>query len=493
MNVPLLRFGVVSDIHARLADDGKSLVPGLGVETFEKALKTFRDWGADAVVVAGDFTDSGLVRELEAVAKVWFRVFPDDRAPDGRKVERIFVLGNHDAYGLVNGHRVFADDATLRREAIETDPQGAWRRCFGEDYEPFFVKTVMGYDFFCAHWKPGVWCNGYAETGCAGCEEAFRAKMGACDPLRPFFYVQHPHPAGTVYGRCAWGVDDGEATRLLSRFQNAIAFSGHSHEPLTNEKSIWRGAFTSIATGSLQYVSANAVGNRAEGATAGYENGVCNWYEPGVTREERIARMTRYDAPKAMPVEVNAFDVRSGLFVTVYADRVEVVRREFLSGLDLGEPWRITITGRDAPTACAPDGRFVETSPPPQFPAGAALAAATIDAPTRGIDWHEIHIPPETRPSLRLDFPAATLGGHLIEYEISAECATGVYFTTRICAIGGLYPPEHPRFTGPERAIIPLDRFPARAKAVAVTPLDSFGRRGQPLVAAMPTMCGRSR
>lgn len=486
MSEPLLRFGVVSDIHARLADDGKSLVEGLGIETFEVALREFRNWGADAVVVSGDLTDSGLLRELEAVAAAWFRVFPGDCAPDGRKVERLFVLGNHDACGLRNGRHVFADDATLRREAIETDPQGAWRRCFGEDYEPFFAKNVKGFDFFCVHWKPGAWCNGYAETGCAGCEEMFRAKMGACDPSRPFFYVQHPHPAGTVYGCCAWGADDGEATRLLSRFPNAIAFSGHSHEPLTNERSIWRGAFTSIATGSLQYVSANAVGNRAEEATAGYENGVCNWYESGVTREERIARMTRYDAPKAMPVEVNAFDVRSGLFVTVFADRVEVARREFVSGLDLGEPWRITITGRDAPTACPPYGRFLETSPPPQFPAGAALAAATIDAPTRGIDWHEIYIPPETLPSLRLDFPAATLGGHVAEYEISAEGADGSRFATRICAIGGLYPPGHPRFAGPEHAIIPLDRIPAGARNVAVTPLDSFGNRGRPLVTGKP-------
>lgn len=42
MDKPLLRFGVVSDIHARLADNGKSLVPGLGVETFEAALQIGR-------------------------------------------------------------------------------------------------------------------------------------------------------------------------------------------------------------------------------------------------------------------------------------------------------------------------------------------------------------------------------------------------------------------------------------------------------------------
>ena len=197
MDEPHLRFGVISDIHAQLADDGLSLVPDANTATIERALAFFRDNGADAVVVAGDFTDSGLVRGLRAFADIWRKVLPDNRAPDGRKVERIFATGNHDAYGLANGRRVFQDEEVLRREAIQGDPQKAWRECFGEDYEPFFTKTVRGYDFFCAQWAPGVWCNGYAETGCSGCEAAFRRKMARCDPARPFFYVQHPHPAGT--------------------------------------------------------------------------------------------------------------------------------------------------------------------------------------------------------------------------------------------------------------------------------------------------------
>ena len=104
---PLLRIGVVSDVHIRLAKGGETFEDGYGVETFEKALEYYRDMGADAVVIAGDMADSGLVGELKAVAGVWYRVFPDDRAPDGRRVERIFVFGNHDAYGRWRGGSVF--------------------------------------------------------------------------------------------------------------------------------------------------------------------------------------------------------------------------------------------------------------------------------------------------------------------------------------------------------------------------------------------------
>ena len=169
----------------------------------------------------------------------------------------MFVFGNHDAYGLKNGNRVFDDEAVVRREAIEADPRRAWDACFHEEWKPYFAKSVRGFDFFCSHWQPGIWCNGIAETGCGGCADAFGGLMAKCDPSKPFFYVQHPHPRDTVYEKCAWGVDDGTSTRLLSRFPQAVAFSGHSHEPLTNEKSIWRGAFTSVATGSLRYLSAS--------------------------------------------------------------------------------------------------------------------------------------------------------------------------------------------------------------------------------------------
>ena len=116
-DVPQLRFGVVSDVHIRAGAGGIGTAEGYGTETLEKAFAYFRDCGADAVVIAGDIADRGLVRELKAVADAWQRVFPGDMAPDGRKVERIFVYGNHDASGMTYGRRVFDDTAVLRREA----------------------------------------------------------------------------------------------------------------------------------------------------------------------------------------------------------------------------------------------------------------------------------------------------------------------------------------------------------------------------------------
>ncbi|MBQ5795148.1 MAG: metallophosphoesterase, partial [Kiritimatiellae bacterium] len=132
-----LKFGVVSDVHVELAADGRSLAAGYDTQTFERTLTYFRDCGVDAVMIAGDIADIGFVSELKAVADAWFKVFPGDRAPDGRKVERLFVFGNHDAYALKKGGDVFKDPAELRREAIEADPRKAWDFCFHEEWTPY--------------------------------------------------------------------------------------------------------------------------------------------------------------------------------------------------------------------------------------------------------------------------------------------------------------------------------------------------------------------
>ena len=104
---------------------------------------------------------------------------------------------------------------------------------------------------------------------------------------------------------------------------------------------------------------------------------------------------------------------------------------------------------------------------------------------TRGVKHAKTVVDPVEKPALRLDFPAATEGGHVIDYEVLVEGGEGERFEERVCAIGGLYPPGHPKSALPERAIVSLDRLPAGATKAQVTPLDSFGNRGRPLSVAI--------
>ena len=232
-----LRFGVVSDVHVR--DDKE-----LDDKAFKQALTYFRDNGVDAVLIAGDIADRGRISQLQYAADAWYSIFPDDKASDGRPVEKLFVYGNHDVLAWRWGRKEEElKDPALMAEAIGSSPENiaaTWEKCFREKYEPIWIKDVKGYKFIGRHW-------GHNDK-----LEAFvAAHAGELKGSRPFFYTQHDHPRNTCIGAWAWGYDDGTSTRVFSAFPNCVAFSGHSHYTLTDERTVWQGAFTSIGAGCL--------------------------------------------------------------------------------------------------------------------------------------------------------------------------------------------------------------------------------------------------
>ena len=143
---PDVRFGVLSDVHLNHARPGDE-------DTLVKAFEYFRDQGADAVMIAGDIADSGRISELRRCADAWHRVFPNDRAPDGRHVEKLFIYGNHDCWGSSQLKK--EDPERARRELLNaTDEQyrRSWEECFHEPYSDFWIKHVNGFAFVGAHW-----------------------------------------------------------------------------------------------------------------------------------------------------------------------------------------------------------------------------------------------------------------------------------------------------------------------------------------------------
>ena len=272
--VPKLRFGVVSDVHVR-ADTGQ-----YGTEALFKAFEWFRDQGVDGVMIAGDMADHGLIAQLQYVADAWERAFPNGKGLGGKPVEKLFIYGNHDIEGFK-----YPKAKPAPEETIAADRAAAWERVFKEPYAPIWKKIVKGYTFIGAHWDS--W------KGIPAIEPYMKEHAAELHGNRPFFYVQHPHPKDTCHGPWAWGRDDGFAGRALSPFPNAIAFSGHSHHPLTDERSIWQGAFTSIGTASLRYI------------------------DPIYGREN--AGPHALDDLKQMPF-LNQFNGKQGMLVSVYGD-----------------------------------------------------------------------------------------------------------------------------------------------------------------------------
>ncbi len=77
--------------------------------------------------------------------------------------------------------------------------------------------------------------------------------------------THHEHVAGTVYGSReelgeGWGT--GVFTDIFRKYPQIIDFSGHSHYPVNDPRSIWQGDFTAVGTASLDYFEFTVDENR---------------------------------------------------------------------------------------------------------------------------------------------------------------------------------------------------------------------------------------
>lgn len=397
---PNLVFGVTSDVHVRPLHGSK----GMYFTAFwRKALELFRDQGADAVVAAGDLCNLGVTDEMQAFADTWFDVFPDDRAPDGRKVERVFVYGNHDVSMSMASRACKKDKKEMKKRAIALDRAGCWKRIFKEEFSEVYRKTVKGYDFIGAHWEGGL--KGYDDSFCAELE-AFYDKIGpSLDKSKPFFHVQHPHPKGTCHGESVWGQDDGVSTKVLSRHSNAVAFSGHSHNSLLDERAIWQGAFTSVGTATASHIGLSSL-------KPGVEIGFENYRSYGKTAKAKA----KADRAKVMPMMDRGLG-RQAQVVRVYDDRIVFSRYDLYDQKPLAEDIVMPLdTEKTRPFAFAP--RY-EAAKLPQFPEDAKVTVSFCEANRRGDE-----IKAKKTKSVLVSVPAANAepSARGVYYKVVAEC-----------------------------------------------------------------------
>ena len=376
---------------------------------------------------------------LMAVAEAWYSVFPEDRYPDGRPVEKVFVTGNHDWIGYTYGNaaaKKYPDEAERVKHILQRDMSGWWEKAFHESYSPIYAKEIKGFTFIGSHWD-GVQAGSSTHGASFHLIEEFMAKNGkSLDPALPFFYVQHPHPKDTCYGSWAWWHDMGIVTKTLSNYPNAIAFSGHSHYSLTDERSIWQGAFTSVGTGSLRYTGTPG----GERKPNGFENtGASDW---------------RVDARKLMK-KIGTGDCRQGMLWSVYDDCITVKRREFLSDLDIGEDARPEVTEMNAKNrgGKSKDGKDKIAS--------------------------------EKKPSFKVTVPAVVSDdkARLFSLEFTATTADGKSQTKLVLPEGFNHSLNHKKAKSSQTCYFRKDELGSGDVCFTVTPMNCFGARGKPLTA----------
>ena len=465
---PKLTLGVLSDIHLSIGKGKDGALSFAGEEMFRKALGWFRGQGVDGVLVCGDMADRGTVEELEAVARAWYSVFPDGRAPDGRRVEQLFVYGNHDYEGYKYGERV---KSIFGKEyydhAINKDLAAAWKKCFHEDFNPIWRKEVKGYTVIGTHWTKDH-CRGWEEVGTSYASHWFEKNGATLDPSKPFFYLQHPPLKGTCHCDWVWGHDNGLVTQALSKFRNAVAFSGHSHASINDERAIWQGAFTSIGAGSLKYTGLEY----GDVLPFGRENDLPS---PGQRNED----------PYKIMHKMKIHSGHQGMVVRVYDDRMVFDRRDFADITSLGDDWVVPLSSAEPmPFAHA---KRAAASVPPQFPKGAKLKVCLTKGKNRGGKGRDGKaVPVVEQPVLEVTIPAANgkRGARALDFALRIAGGNGATDDRYVFAESFYRSEAGGKANVPTVCRLAVNRLKSSgALRIEVSPRNSFGRAGAPISA----------
>jgi len=207
-----LRVGVLAETQLSSPHSDKA---------FATALTYFRDREVDAVVIAGNVTHDNALANWRGAKKIWDKVFPGGKLPNGDGVALVIVTGEHDAENVIE-------------------------QLTGEKVSPAFVQRVKGYAFIGANWKNQMGVDSWA----------LKPLLAEVDASKPFFYVQSlvPYDTCSPYEGRPRDYDGGKVTYLLSKHPNAVAICGCSQISLTDESAFWCGDFTCVNAGSFSGV-----------------------------------------------------------------------------------------------------------------------------------------------------------------------------------------------------------------------------------------------
>ena len=225
---PVMRMGFITDTHVK---NNKASCAKVG-----KAWKLFKRERCDVVANLGDIADihypKGYAGYSDTVEEIWPRSAKDHP-------REIYVFAWHDYYGY-------------KGDMDRSTPN--WKEACAEAAR--LLKSPNGlYDSFELNGYPFVVVPQWVDF-----EEYERLlnEAKAKHPGKPIFVFDHIPPFETVYNSRIWG--DRKRLELLREFPDVVDITGHVHQSLRIENSIWQGDFTVINCGALASWGGNLVG-----------------------------------------------------------------------------------------------------------------------------------------------------------------------------------------------------------------------------------------
>lgn len=221
---PVLRFMAVSDIHIKDDPDcverarfAKAIRCAYKIAEASESYKNL-----DALYIVGDFANSGTEIQMRAVKQII-----EENLHPGTPYRLTMASHEYHGDGEENARKRFAE---IFGQAADTH------------------EVINGFHFI-------------AVTTTRGCEfdepqqnfarEELK-KAAADDARKPIFFFQHPHLTDTVFGGIYWA--DDALIPILMNYPQIIDFSGHSHAPINDPRSIHQDHFTALGCGTLSYL-----------------------------------------------------------------------------------------------------------------------------------------------------------------------------------------------------------------------------------------------
>lgn len=286
--VPVLRFAVASDAH--IGDSGSELEEARLAKLFTASYSYAEKQSynkLDGVFFAGDISDNGTQTSMQK----FFDIVNANVRPETTVRA---VLGNHEFYT--------SSSTTVSR----------------------FLK-VSGYsqadtDFVLGGYHFIMMCPQSGGSGYTSSQKSWLKKQLSADAdedksgTKPIFVFQHHNVKNTVYGSQAWGIT--ALSDILAKYPQVVDFSGHSHYPINDPRSIWQGTFTALNDGTLSYYEMGIAGVTDHNI---YTLNNMGGYGTGRSISRRdAAQFYIVEVDKNSAIRVKGYDLLSDTFICEY-------------------------------------------------------------------------------------------------------------------------------------------------------------------------------
>ena len=231
--------------------------------------KTPEDFVPAVSIIA--FTDSHNRNDHVADAiDTAYALFDGDETYAG--VDAFFGLGDFSSVGAEGDYITFVNTlkAHVREETIcinilgnheFKDDQYRAYFLYNFGYEPDTVTDVNGFSCIAFSGERGATEWTFTNQSLKWLDHAISEAESKADG-KPIFVFQHPHPWGTVYGSIF--ACDPQLNLVFNKHPGIVDFSGHSHCPMNDPRSMLQTNYTTVGCGAMAYYALDKNGIPAQ-------------------------------------------------------------------------------------------------------------------------------------------------------------------------------------------------------------------------------------